>query len=201
MAGGLRERKKERTRRLIAETARALFDERGFDDVPVAEVARAADVSEKTVFNYFPAKEDLVFWGRESFEEEMAAAIRDRPSGESALEAFARFVLAAREPPEVARMIEASPALRAREQLVLARHTAALAGALAEASGAEAGDPEPRVAANAMIGVYRDLVSHARRRAADGAGEAAVSREIGARGRRAVALLEEGLGHYAIKPG
>ena len=57
---GLRERKKEQTRQLIAETARRLFSERGFDRVTVAEVARAAEVSEQTVFNYFPTKEDLV---------------------------------------------------------------------------------------------------------------------------------------------
>ena len=57
---GLRERKKLRTRQLIAETAMRLFVERGFDAVPVAAVARAAEVSEATVFNYFPTKEDLV---------------------------------------------------------------------------------------------------------------------------------------------
>ena len=58
---GLRERKKQQTRRHIAETARRLFSERGFEHVPVAEVARVADVAETTVFNYFPRKEDLVY--------------------------------------------------------------------------------------------------------------------------------------------
>ena len=73
-AQGLRERKKLQTRELIAETARRLFAERGFEAVTVAEVARAADVAEKTVFNYFPTKEDLVYWRLESFEETSSSA-------------------------------------------------------------------------------------------------------------------------------
>src|SRR5215216_6933916 len=83
---GLRERKKQRTRQLIAETARRLFTERGFERVTVAEIARVAEVSEQTVFNYFPRKEDLVYWRLESFEDELLAAIRERAEGEPALE-------------------------------------------------------------------------------------------------------------------
>ncbi|GAB3891203.1 hypothetical protein GCM10027612_36670 [Microbispora bryophytorum subsp. camponoti] len=60
MAEGLRERKKRQTRRRIAEVAVRLFVERGFDDVTMAEVAQAAEVSVNTVYNYFQAKEDLV---------------------------------------------------------------------------------------------------------------------------------------------
>src|SRR5919106_2026623 len=95
-APGLRERKKQQTRRLIAETARRLFGERGFDRVTVAEIARAADVSEKTVFNYFPTKEELVYWRLGAFEEELLATIREREPGEPALAAFKRFLLAQR---------------------------------------------------------------------------------------------------------
>jgi AcrR family transcriptional regulator len=206
---GLRERKKQQTRQLIAETARELFSERGFEAVPVAEIARTADVSEKTVFNYFPTKEDLVYWRLESFEEELLAAIRDREPGEPALAAFARFILvprgmlAAGEHGErlagVARMIEASPALLAREQQVFARYTDALAAVLAEETGAE--DPEPWIAANAMMGLHRALVSHARRRVGDGVRNPALARDVRARGRRAVELLETGLGAYAVRPG
>src|SRR5215216_7964720 len=90
---GLRERKKRETRRAIAEAAKRLFLERGFDKVSVAEVARAADISEQTVFNYFPTKEDLVFERMDTFEHELLAAVRDRPEGEPALHAFVRFIL------------------------------------------------------------------------------------------------------------
>src|SRR5215204_5379343 len=136
---GLRERKKEQTRRHIAETARGLFAERGFDRVPVAEIARAADVSEQTVFNYFPTKEDLVYWRLGSFEEELLATIRERPPGESVLAAFGRFVLSqrgllgsveedARERlAAISRTITESPALLAREQQIFARYTESLA--------------------------------------------------------------------------
>ena len=167
---GLRERKKRRTRELIAETARRLFSERGFEQVTVAEVAEAADVSQQTVFNYFPTKEDLVYWRLESFEAELLDAIRERSPGEPALAAFGRFVRRARgslaEPdPQarerlaaVTRMIAASPALRAREQRIYESYTDALAALLAQETGARTGDLEPWVAANAMMGVHRSLV-------------------------------------------
>src|SRR5436190_8036524 len=130
---GRRERKKLQTRQLLADTARRLFAERGFEQVSVAEVAREADVAEATVFNYFPTKEDLVFSGLERFEDELLAAVRDRPHGESILQAFGRFVLeprgflaagdeqSAQRLLEVSRMIARSPALLAREQQVFAR--------------------------------------------------------------------------------
>ena len=206
---GLRERKKQQTRELIAETARALFAERGFEAVTVAEIARTADVSEKTVFNYFPTKEDLVYWRLETFEEELLAAIRDRKPGESALAAFARFIVVPRgmlaegDVAErfagVARMIESSPALLAREQQVFARYTNSLAALLAEETNAAA--PEPWVAANAMMGVHRALVSHARGRVVEGVRNPTLAREVRARGKRAVALLEHGLGDFAVREG
>src|SRR3954452_24903721 len=139
---GLRERKKERTRQLIAQAARRLFGERGFEDVTVAEVARAADVSEATVFNYFPTKEDLFYSGLEAFEEELLSAIRDRPRGESALAAFGRFVttprgvLAAKDPEVVERLagftrvIVESPALLGRERQIFEGYAASLAALL-----------------------------------------------------------------------
>ena len=208
---GLRERKKQQTRQLIAQTARRLFSERGFERVTVAEIARAADVAEQTVFNYFPTKEDLVYWRLESFEEELLATIRDRAPGESVLAAFGRFVLAPRgllgeqnaEARErlaaLTRMIIASPALLAREQQVLAGYTASLARLIAGEQGADADDVEPWVAAGAMIGLHRALIDYSRTRIAEGVPHARLARDVRAQGEQALALLERGLGGYAIK--
>src|SRR5213595_1006213 len=144
---GLRERKKEQTRQLIAQNARRLFAERGFGRVTVAEIARAADVSEQTVFNYFPTKEDLVYWRLESFEEELLSTVRNRAPGESVLAAFGRFMLvqrgllasddpAARERlTNITTMIVESPALLARERQVFAAYTASLAELIAAEPG------------------------------------------------------------------
>src|SRR5439155_16351645 len=152
---GRRERKKLQTRQLLADTARRLFAERGFEAVSVAEVAREADVAEATVFNYFPTKEDLVYSGLESFENELLAAIRDRPSGETILQAFGRFVreprgyLAARDRQsaqrllEISRMIAQSPALLAREQQVFARYTASRTTFIANEAGPTDAHPRP----------------------------------------------------------
>src|SRR5919205_4244835 len=85
---GLRARKKRVAREAIAATARRLFAERGYDAVTVAEVAAAADVSEKTVFNHFPTKEDLAFAGREQGIAQFVAAITERAPGSSLLDVF-----------------------------------------------------------------------------------------------------------------
>jgi AcrR family transcriptional regulator len=210
---GLRERKKEQTRRLIAETARRLFAERGFERVRVAEVARAAEVSEQTVFNYFPTKEDLVYWRLGAFEDELLATVRDRAPGESALAAFRRFVLAQRgllgrfddtareQLVAFTRMITESPALLAREQQILAGYTASLAGLLAAETGVPDDDVEAAVAAEALMGVHRTLIRYTRGRILAGAAHTRLARDVRARAERAFALLERGLDDYAVKPG
>jgi AcrR family transcriptional regulator len=208
---GLRERKKEQTRQLIASTARRLFSERGFDAVTVAEIARAADVAEKTVFNYFPTKEDLFYSRLEAFEEELLEAVRGRAPGEGAIGAFRTFIMRQRgvfdlrdeEATEqlrtITRVITGSPALLAREREVMAHYTDALGALLAEETEALAGSVEPRVVAAALIGIHRSLIDYVRRRTLEGAAAPEIGREVRREAKRAFARLEGGLADYAVK--
>ena len=150
---GLRERKKQQTRQQIFDAASRLFEAKGFDRVSVAEIARAADVSEVTVFNYFPTKEDLFYGGMEFFEEQLIESVRSRPKGEPAVKAFRRRLLAGAERLETrqsaraistaAKLVSASPSLVAREREIVERYTARLAELLAEETGADPADVEP----------------------------------------------------------
>ena len=206
---GLRERKKAQTRQAIAEAAQRLFAERGFDAVTVADVAREADVSQGTVFNYFPTKEELFYSGMVVFEAELVEAVRTRAPGESALAAFRRFVLdgtsrlAREDVAEViataGRVIGASAALQARERAIVAEYTDALAALVAEEAGAEAGDVEPRAVAAALMSVQRALVAFVRASVLAGRRGEQLADETKAQGERAFARLERGLADYAVK--
>jgi AcrR family transcriptional regulator len=215
MQPGLRERKKQQTRQLIADAAWRLFADRGFDQVTVAEVARQAQVAVATVFNYFPTKEDLFYSRLETFEAVLVEAVRTREAGESVLVAFRRRLLASggllaqvdagdRQALErlrtVNRVIAASPALQAREQHTLAATADALAALLAAETGAPAGDLRPQVAAHALVGVQRALVDYTRRRVLTDQDPARLAGDVRRAARRAFALLEQGLGGYAARP-
>jgi len=167
---GLRARKKRETRERIAAVARELFVAQGFDAVTVVEVARAAQVSEATVFNYFPTKDELFFGGGlEQFQVATLDAVRDRPADESAIAAFRRFTIAnvvhAADPGAVdlittaARVVDGSPALQSREREIVAATTDSLAQLL-QAEGMN--HLQAWTAANALIGVQRAIVTEVR---------------------------------------
>jgi AcrR family transcriptional regulator len=195
---GLRDLKKQQTRTAIADTALRLFMKRGFDHVTVAEVAEAAGVSEKTVFNYFPSKEDLFFDEVDEREAALVIAIRERRPDESILAALRRSQLAGcgRMCSEgfagFARLIEASPSLRAKELEVMARFTRTLADTLEEELGCD--DLDARVAASLLVGVHWQFFVIARQRALAGHHGPAATRRLRADLEHAYELLERGLG-------
>jgi AcrR family transcriptional regulator len=90
---GLRERKKQRTRELIASSALELFARQGYHATTVADIAAAAVVSERTVFTYFPTKEDILFSDHAVFRERLTAALANRPDGAPALDTLRDFVV------------------------------------------------------------------------------------------------------------
>lgn len=194
---GLRETKKLRTRQEIADKAMGLFVKRGFDHVTVAEVAAAADVSEKTVYNYFPTKEDLFFDEVPAREAALVEAVRNRRPGESVAAALERLQAAGcgRMCGEgfaiFARIIEGSMALQAKELEVMARYTDALAGAIQSELGVN--ELDAKVAANVLVTVQWQHFRNARAHALAGRHGPAAERKLRSELKRAYRLLEHGL--------
>ena len=163
---GLRARKKRVAREAIAATARRLFAERGFDAVTVAEIAVAADVSEKTVFNHFPTKEDLAFAGREQGLAQLVADITERPPGASVLDVFRaltttvidEFVAPGDEDLlTVAKIIQRSRTLQERLTVGWEAGSAAITAAIAETSGAADDDLVPAIVARTLWWTHRSI--------------------------------------------
>jgi AcrR family transcriptional regulator len=206
---GLRARKKQQTRQLIFDAAQRLFAERGFEAVSVAEVARAADVSEVTVFNYFPTKEDLFYGGMAAFEESLLEAVRARRRGEPASKAFRRALLDSAENivskeragaiAKASKLIAASPSLLARERAIAEHYARLLAELLARETGADPGDVEAVAVASALIGAHRAGVAYVRKEVLAGRRGAALAEAFRAQVTHAFARLERGLGSYATK--
>ncbi|MFI7300345.1 TetR/AcrR family transcriptional regulator [Streptomyces sp. NPDC050121] len=194
----LRERKKQATRQRISDVATGLFVERGFDEVTVAEVARAADVSAMTVFNYFPRKEDLFLDRIPQAVEMFTEAVRRRDPVESplaALRALALQLLTQRHPlggidddfPYFWRVVIDSPALRARAREGVEEVEEALARAFAETAPDL---PDPHLAAALTVAAYRSVYVTTARRLLAGERAAAVMDEHRARMTAAFDALE-----------
>ncbi|WP_318307615.1 TetR family transcriptional regulator [Amycolatopsis solani] len=201
---GLRERKKLRTRATISTAAIRLFLERGFDAVGVAEVASAAEVSKRTLFAYFPTKEDLVLHRFADHETDAADVVRARRPGQGALEALREAFLRgldAREPVTglcdepgvlaVFRLVTGTPALVAR----LAGFTSAGEAALA-AELRRAGVPalDAALAAAQISAVRRTLATANMDAVAAGVPAGQRFPEAVAAAERAFTLLSSGVG-------
>jgi AcrR family transcriptional regulator len=202
---GLRERKKRAAREGIASTARRLFAERGFDAVTVAEVAAAADVSEKTVFNYFPTKEDLAFAGREEGIAQFVTAIAERAPGSSVLDVFRTmthtvldvFVAGGNEDLlAVARIIRGSATLQERLTVGWEAGATAITAAVAETSGAADDDLMPAIVARTLWFTHRSIFRAALTGLLTGEDPERLAARLRLAADRAYDQLAGGLGEY-----
>lgn len=159
---GRRGRKRLATRQSISDAATRLFNERGFEQVTVDEIAEAADVGRKTVFNHFAHKEDMFFDLDEAAREDLRAALQQRDAGVKPLEAlrlFAHRIVTERQPyvrffdgsVKFMETIAASATLKARARAIREEVTASVSLALAAAVGREPDDPDAELAATLLV--------------------------------------------------
>jgi AcrR family transcriptional regulator len=183
---GLRELKKARTRRLIADTAARLFAERGYEHVAVSDVAREAEVAEQTVYNYFPTKEQLVTDREQQVQDRLCDLIRSRPPAVTPAAAIRDFVLASVTgirsiPPEnwrgeIGYLAAISPAVHRLALELTDRQAAALAAAITDTTAVA---PEvARLQGIALAGVFQIIISEAGRRTLVGLSPAKVADEL-----------------------
>jgi AcrR family transcriptional regulator len=214
-AEGMRERKKRLTRELISNTATRMFLAHGFDEVKVTDIARQCDVAEKTVYNYFPTKESLLL----DREGSMADAIRQalgptatpRPPVRAALDMLAAdldtitgsiaeggeggLVMLRR----FTELLESTPSLRAAQRDMENRLVQVAAEAMAASADVDPDDPEPQIAAYAIIGLWRVQFGALRRHTAEQPGAAdGLHEKVTAEVRRAAQLIDSGLWTFGV---
>lgn len=206
MADGVREQKKRETRQRISDTATEMFMAYGFDNVTVAEVAAAAEVSEKTVYNYFPTKESLVFDTVDEQLERLTGAVRDREPSVAVTSAFvaalkadtARFAEAIgperlSQISDFAAMVRGTPSLRAALSDYRHRLVAALSEVLADELQVDPADPEPMVGARALVGLAELLYDAQLRHSRDASDPARFFADVSADIDRGARLLDTGI--------
>ncbi len=158
---GLRERKKQQTREALRRAAWALFAERGYDETTLADIADAAGVSTRTIFAYFPGKEDIVFCEFETMRGALAVALAERPEGQDALGALRDFIVSsAHEKADgegIEQVIAADETLRSHKRARIAEFQDVLAAAIAEDLGAGPDDLRPQVAAASLTAAFEVL--------------------------------------------
>jgi AcrR family transcriptional regulator len=182
----LRERKKARTRQLIADTAARLFAERGYEHVAVTDVARGAEVAEQTVYNYFPTKEQLVTDREQQVQDRLRDLIRSRLPGVTPAAAIRDFVLGSvagiRTIPadlwrgELGYLAAISPAVHRLVLELADRQAAALAEVISDTTAVP---PEvARLQGIALAGVFQIIISEAGRRTREGQSQPEIAGEL-----------------------
>jgi AcrR family transcriptional regulator len=157
---GLRERKKQRTRETIARAAHELFAERGYHATTLPDIAEAADVSTRTIFAYFPSKEDILFSNFPLMKDALARALADRPEGVEALETVREFILSTQMTKksdvekQLGRCIDRDETLRSHLRARLAQLEDVIAAAIAKDLGAPPNDLRPHVVAASLTAAF-----------------------------------------------
>jgi AcrR family transcriptional regulator len=212
-AEGLRERKKRLMRQQLSDTATRMFVARGFSAVRVAEVARACGVSEKTVFNYFPTKESLVLDRLQTTMADVRTGLAEPgvPPVAAALRILDRELagmttwLAAQDDAEQAAraflrfgdLIRTTPSLRAYQSDMMDQLVAVAAEVLAARGGMSADDPEPQIAARALLALWRVQAESLRKHMAASHEFAQIHHKVAADVRRAARLVDAGVRSFA----
>jgi len=183
---GLRERKKARTRQIIAAAAARLFAERGYEQVAVSDVAREAQVSEQTVYNYFQTKDQLVTDRDQLVQDELCRLIRARPADTTPAAAIREFVLDSvdgirRIPAEQWRgelgfLAAISPTVHRLTLEMADRQASAVATAIAETDMVP---PETaKLRGIALAGLFQIIITEAGRRTREGQGQNQIADEL-----------------------
>ncbi|MEV5977140.1 TetR/AcrR family transcriptional regulator [Streptomyces sp. NPDC052114] len=210
MTEGLRERKKRQTKQRISDVATGLFLERGFNAVTIAEIAEAADVSVNTVYNYFPAKEDLFLDRGGDIVDRLSRHVRGRRAGESAAAAVLRELRTDVEcvSPAVGlfpgwadfmKVITEAHALRSRLWAIQQEALDNLTTTLAKETDAADGDPLPGLIAGQLSWVHSTLMAWIGDEMSERRAPAEVSREALGLLDEMEELLSEKVLNYAVR--
>jgi len=192
---GLRERKKQRTREAIAGAAHELFAERGYHATTLPDIAEAADVSTRTIFAYFPSKEDILFSEFAEMREALARALAERPEGKDALETMRDFIVSSHKAEKseldqrLHRCVTGDETLRSHLRARIAQLEELIAPAIAKDLGAPEDDFRPQVVAASLTAAFNLMLER------DG-GEAKPhsAEELAAQIDPVIAFLRGGLG-------
>jgi AcrR family transcriptional regulator len=165
----LRVRKKIQTRRRIADAAAALFAAKGYDAVTVAEIARLAEVSEQTVYNFFPSKELLVLDEDAAFEALLIGLIRERPAGtkiadavRAGAHAFLKQLQARPKDPKsrggLPCLINSSPQVRRVWVAALDRYASSIARVVVDESGGRVSPLASRLLGFSIVTIFSVII-------------------------------------------
>jgi AcrR family transcriptional regulator len=169
IAPGRREARRRETERRIHRCAIVLTDERGLDGWTLEDLAEAADVSRRTLFNYFPGKTDAVLGGPPELPADALAAFdAGGPTGRLVddLAALASAALDDKDfDPEIAvrarRVVHDTPRLLALVHERFEHVMREVVDHILRREGADFGEPRARLLVHLLVALFDDAVHQA----------------------------------------